>query len=178
MLTIFLSMIDDPEDQTKFENLYLKYEPDMLKIAYNITNNRYDSEEIVQDAFYSIVENISIIRMDNPGIKSYIFTLVTNKSIDYLRSKKRKTVIEIPDDFVHPIDIEELISGNEQYDNIVRKLTSLPYTYRDVLSMNIVYGYTTKEISRMLNIKYSTVRSRLTRGMKLVQKIMQEENLE
>ena len=178
MLTIFLSMIDDPEDQTKFENLYLKYEPDMLKIAYNITNNRYDSEEIVQDAFYSIVENISIIRMDNPGIKSYIFTLVTNKSIDYLRSKKSKVALEIPNNFIHPVDIEELVSGNEQYDNIIKKMASVPDRYRDVLSMNIVYGYTAKEISSMLNIKYSTVRSLLTRGIKMVQKIIQEENLE
>ena len=150
-----------------------------MKIAYSITKDEYDSQEVVQDVLYSITNNISTINMDNTGrIKSYIFTLVTNRSINFLRSKKRKTVTEIPDDFVHPIDIEELISGNEQYDNIVRKLTSLPYTYRDVLSMNIVYGYTTKEISRMLNIKYSTVRSRLTRGMKLVQKIIQEENLE
>lgn len=179
MLTIFISMIDEQQDQSKFEKIYYEYHKDMLKIAYHITKEAYLAEEVVQDSLYTIAKNISRIKTYNAVmLRSYIFKLVKNAAINTtLRDRKILATedIEIVD---ISLDVEEIVSENEAYNLIVRRIASLPSAYRDILTMNIVNGLSTKEIAILLNIKHSTVKSRLTRGTKMLKTILEEAGIQ
>ena len=178
MLTIFISMIDDPEDQTKFEKIYNKYHNDMIKIAYSITKKQYIAEEVVQDSLYIIVKNINRIKIDSDEmLKSYVYKLVKNTALNTMRKEGHIIFTEDIENIDITIDAEKIIDENEAYNFIVRKISSLPGIYRDVLILNIVNGFSSKDIAALLDTKHSTVKSRLSRGMKILKSILEEVDI-
>ena len=60
-MLIYLQMIDGPEDQSKFEQLYLTYRGLMYYVAESILRNEQDAEDAVHDAFVAVAKNISNI---------------------------------------------------------------------------------------------------------------------
>ena len=61
---------------------------------------------------------------------------------------------------------------------MVQLFARLPDTYRAVLEMNLVLGYSTAEIARRLGLTESAVNTRLSRGRALLRKIFEEEGIE
>ena len=90
-MLVYLTMIESPEDQSKFEKIYLEYKGLMYYVAYKILNNAQDAEDAVHNAFIKIAENINNIdEAVCPKTQNYVVTIVENKAIDTYRSKKRK----------------------------------------------------------------------------------------
>lgn len=50
MLMLYLSLIETPEDKSKFEKIYTNYEKKMYAVSYKIKNVE-DAEDIVHDMF-------------------------------------------------------------------------------------------------------------------------------
>ena len=61
--------------------------------------------------------------------------------------------------------------------SIVRLFRNLPETYRAVLEMKILIGYTDKEIAKHLGISETAVSSRASRGRELLRKLIEKEGL-
>lgn len=57
-MLIYLSMIEDAEDQNKFEQVYLRYKNLMFYVAHRILNDAQEAEDAVHDAFVRIAEHI------------------------------------------------------------------------------------------------------------------------
>ncbi len=61
---------------------------------------------------------------------------------------------------------------------MVQLFARLPDTYRAVLEMKLVLGWSTAEIARRLGLTESAVNTRLSRGRALLRKIFEEEGIE
>jgi hypothetical protein len=46
-MIVYLSMIDTPEDRSKFERLYIEYRDIMYHVAFKILQNEHDAEDAV-----------------------------------------------------------------------------------------------------------------------------------
>ena len=91
MLFIYLAMIDDDTQRSKFEYIYHTYYGMMYKVAYELTKDQRLAEDAVHETMVNIIEDIDTIRMDNPKeLKSYLY-LVTKKQNHRLYSKMGKT---------------------------------------------------------------------------------------
>lgn len=55
-MILYLSMIDTPKEQVKFELLYWEYKDLMFYTANRILNHSQDAEDAVQQAFLSIIK--------------------------------------------------------------------------------------------------------------------------
>lgn len=64
------------------------------------------------------------------------------------------------------------ISG---YTELVDLFTQLPKTYRSVLELKMLHGYTDKEIAKRVGISETAVSSRATRGRTLLREIVEKE---
>lgn len=74
MLFIYLAMIDDDTQRSKFEYIYHTYYGMMYKVAYELTKDQRLAEDAVHETMVNIIEDIDTIRMDNPKeLKSYLF---------------------------------------------------------------------------------------------------------
>ena len=50
-LLVYLQLIDSPEEQSRFEDLYITYRKLMFHVAKGILGNDQDAEDAVHDAF-------------------------------------------------------------------------------------------------------------------------------
>lgn len=60
-MLIYMMMIDSESDQSKFEQIYMKYKGLMFYVANDILHNEHDAEDAVHQAFIKIAENIKKI---------------------------------------------------------------------------------------------------------------------
>lgn len=142
------------DDKKAFEKLYLKYNRLVYGIAFSILKNKEYSEDIVQNVFMKIYE-INKSRLPTHMESSWLYTLTKNETISFIRSKKcdvsLEEIYEIED--VND-DIEKIIS-KEAYNKIICKLDSVE---KEIVSLKILSSFAFDEISKMLNLKASTVK--------------------
>lgn len=166
----YLAMIDSPDDQEKFEKVYIKYRYLMLHVANKILQNHHDAEDAVHQAFISIIENLdNISEVNSPQTRSYIVIITERKAIDLLRKIRKRQTFEF----------NEGISGVEipfEMDNpIASAIAKLPSQYREVLLMRYHNGFSAKEIASILSMSDSGVRKLIVRAKKALQELLEKE---
>ncbi len=74
----------------RLDNIY-RNRSRLVKVAFFITSNLDDAEEVVQDAFLSLLESNGGIpeKIDDKDVKWYVYKVVRDKAIDGLRRKIR-----------------------------------------------------------------------------------------
>ena len=181
MLSLYLMVIEDHENDSKFEAIYNDYHEMLYNIAFGITQNHHDAEETMQIALFAVAEDIANVKIDNiPMLKSYLYKITKNAAIDILRSKKRSSSLLNIDDFLFISsneDITSSIEGDEQYKLIVKYILELPSIYRDVLALHFLEEMSTNRIAKILKRKHGTVKQQLNRGTKLLRRILREVGL-
>lgn len=171
MLSVYLALIDEPSDKEKFERLYLTYRQDMYSIAYSILHNSFDAEDAVQQAFLAIANNYKkISSLSGQEIRRCFVIIIRNA---FYNGNKRRTerTTELDDstpmksDFFEKFDLDDLKNA----------ILKLPQIYKDVIYLQHIYGFTVKEISKMLGISKETVWKRTERAKKILKSILEED---
>lgn len=67
--------------------LYDQYKPLLFTLAYQLTGTSSDAEDIVQDVFVKL-HQVDLSRLDNA--KAYLCKMVTNQSLDFLKSARKQ----------------------------------------------------------------------------------------
>ena len=149
-MLMYMTLIDDPKDQSKFEIIYRHYGALMFYIANKILNHKQDAEDAVHKAFIKIAENIDKISDPVcPKTQSYIVTIVENKAIDLYRSNQRRQTVEYIDETIG-LSIPE-----PQVSSLSGCIQKLPPRYREVILLKYYHGMSCKEIASQLNISVS-----------------------
>ena len=171
-MLIYLQLIDDPSNRSKFERLYIQYRSYMFVIANNILKNEYDAEDAVHQAFISIAKNIhKIDESDCTKAKSYIVTIIEHCSIDIYRAKKRKPIEELDE---RTIGIEFETPHTSALADAIAKL---PARYRHVILLKYDFGYSNQEIAKILGLSYEGVHSLVQRAKKKLAELLEEEGI-
>ena len=145
----------------EYKNLF-----DKLYISLCLFSNKYIddidiSKDLVQDVFIKIWEEKIVFKNEN-NIKSYLYTSVKNKSLDYLKSKRYKST-----DNFSANQIEQL--ENESYflrevvvveaSNIIEKaINTLPNKCANIIRLSIK-DLKNSEIAEELGISINTVKA-------------------
>lgn len=149
-MLICLQMIETPDEQSKFEQIYYEYRSIMYAIAYKILHNEKDAEDAVHHAFVKIAENIKKIdEVKCPKTRGFAVTIVENRAIDVYRRKNRHP--SVPLDEAH-MGIAVEYQGAS---GLATCIASLPTRYRQVILLKYHHGYSTKEIAKILSITVS-----------------------
>ena len=175
MLIFYLSLIDSPEGQSKFEKMYHEYGQLMKYIACGILKDSPLAEDAVHEAFMKIIRYLDKFEeIDCHKTKAYIVKVIESVSKDMLKKEKSHLILDVDsvdemelaafDSFDH-IDIEEL-----SY-----KIESLPKNYRDILELKAYFNCSDKELAGMLGITPATARKRLERARNALAKRLNEE---
>lgn len=171
-MLIYLQLIDDPEEQSRFEKLYNTYRSLMFHKANEILGNEQDAEDAVHEAFLSIAKKFDTVSTeDSKKTASFTVKIVENKAIDIYRRKKSHPTSEYAD----------TLSGEtvefEVGDDIARLLLKLPVRYRDFLLLKYEQGYSNAEMAVFLNLSPAGVRQLNQRAKMMLEKICKEEGL-
>lgn len=168
-MLIYLQMIDDPKDRLKFERLHHKYRGLMHHVAYKVLGNTHDAEDAVQEAFFSIAQNMKKISgVERPKTRAYIVTITENKAIDIYRKKQGHPTGEL---------IEAMAGLTVEYDgsdDLARCMAKLPARYRTFLLLRYAHGYTVKEVAKMMDMSVSAAYKLEQRAKKKLEELCRE----
>ncbi len=133
--------------------LYQKYADTVYRIAFLMLNNTTDAEDVMQNTFEKLIKSKKVFFSDEYA-KAWLILAAKNTARDALKSAWRRKTVPF-EDFNEPAFIEEY--NKEVYIGVMK----LNYKYRIPLYLYYYEGYSTEEISHILKINHSTVRSQL-----------------
>lgn len=144
--------------EERFIETYEKYNKDIYRLAYSYTLNKSDAEDITQRTFIKYFKNINKINEDK--IKSWLIITTINECKDLFKNIWNKKVIKTEDEII--------IKTKDNNENIQYYINQLPKQYRIIFHLFYYYGYKTKEIAKLTNIKETTIRQKLRRGREIL----------
>lgn len=172
LLAFYLASLETDEQVAKFEYIYKKHFNFMWKTAFSITHDSNYAEDAVHEAFLQIIKEIDVLRLENEKeLKSYLFLITRERTIDFLRkwdrrkSNQRDTnciTLEVTAD-----SPEHLVFTRLQLEKVVNALSDLPEDYKRPLLLQ-VKGYSISEIAQIMQCNTSTIKSRIYRARKKI----------
>ena len=165
-------------DPTAAERLVARYGARAYRLAIGITRNAQDAEEVVQDAFWSVMRKIDSFRGD-AAFGSWLYRIVANAAFAKLRrGGARRREIALDDvlpafheegEHVAPIvdwsaAVEDPASQSGLRAALSEAMDELPPDYRAVVVLKDVEGLSTADVASSLGITLPNAKSRLHRA--------------
>ena len=148
--------------------LYRKFAPKMFGICLRYAKNQMEAEDVLQEGFIKVFRYLKDYRNEG-SLEGWIRRTMVNTAINFYK-KKVKYQKDVSLDQTEPINNEEesaidKLSAKE----LLELIHGLPDGYRMVFNLNVIEGYTHKEIGGMLNISENTSKSQLSRARGVLQ---------
>jgi len=166
-----------------FSRLIDNYKNMVYNLAYRMSNNFQEAEDISQEAFLRAFQ--SLTRFNS----SYKFsTWLYQITLNIIRDKfKRKEIDEVSLDtpietddsefYLQPADLtnnpEQIITRQEDARAIQKAILSLPLKYREVIVLRHLQDLSYIEITNILKLPTGTVKVRLYRAREQLKKILE-----
>lgn len=172
------------KDERAFQFFVDKYHHLVLNICNNILNNYDDAMDVSQEVFIKTYESIDSFRGDSK-ITTWLYRISVNKSLNYLRSKKKQKWFTSLDLIFgndnKSIEIEDLdrkpdenIELEENKKALYYALKKLPDKQNIAIILNNFEDLSYKEIAEIMKISVTEVGVLINRGKKKLQKIIIE----
>jgi RNA polymerase sigma-70 factor (ECF subfamily) len=172
---------DKQSRRAEFDRLVQRYHKQAYNIAYRMTGNHADAEDLTQEAFVRAFRFFGNYRRDWP-FDNWLYKIMSNLFVDDLRRRPKARLqsldqpldlggrsddvyLEIPDAGANP---ERMVMSYELDEHIQRALNGLPQDFRMTVILADIEGMSYEEISTAMRCSLGTVRSRLHRGRKLL----------
>lgn len=168
--------------QREFEEVALVHTDALLRTALRMTKNQSDSEDLVQETMLKAYRFFDRFERGS-NIKAWLFKIMTNIFINNYRQKSRKPASvsyeEIDDNFLYHqlensrnkvADPEEVLFAKLIDGDVRKAIDELPEDFRMVVVLAFLEEFSYEEIAEIADIQLGTVKSRLHRARKLLQK--------
>jgi RNA polymerase sigma-70 factor (ECF subfamily) len=169
-------------DISAFETLVSRYERKIFRLAQNITQNREDAEDVMQEAFLKAYEHLSGFQ-GNSRFYTWLVRIAVNQALMKLR-KRRPNQVSIDEDVKTGDDLipreiedwgpspEDRYKQSEMAGILNSTIADLDPSFRIVFQLRDIEELSTEETAEALGLSVPAVKSRLLRArLKLRQKL-------
>jgi RNA polymerase sigma-70 factor (ECF subfamily) len=162
-------------DTAAFSTLIKRYEGKIFRLAMNITQNREDAEDVLQEAFFKAYEHLDQFQ-GNSKFYTWIVRIAVNQALIPLRKRKSDRAVSLDeqidtgeDTVVREIaawdpDPEQQYSQEELHKILNEAVLDLAPIYRTVFTLRDIDGLSTEETAEALELSVPAVKSRLLRA--------------
>ncbi|WP_096202068.1 RNA polymerase sigma factor SigW [Bacillus sp. FJAT-45350] len=169
-------------DTEAFGELVEMYKDKVYQLSYRMLGNMHEAQDVAQEAFLRAYTNID--RYDtNRKFSTWLFRIATNLAIDRLRKRKPDFHLEDPIKGTEGMTVQSQIASTEELpdDQVVKvemqewiqdEINHLPPKYRSAIILKYIEDLSLKEISEILDLPVSTVKTRIHRGRETLRKRM------
>ncbi len=157
------------------------------RTALRMTRNTADADDLVQETYLKATRSVAQYK-ESAGTRAWLFRILTNAFIDSYRQRMRSPeLVEFTEKGgLYDLFLEQRVVGASPRapwteaaldeflkrfvgDEVKAALDSLPASFRIVVMLREVEGFSYAEIAEILRIPEGTVMSRLFRGRKALQ---------
>ncbi|MEK7789600.1 MAG: sigma-70 family RNA polymerase sigma factor [Planctomycetota bacterium] len=184
-------MREENNRRKEFEDIAMEHIDSLYSMAIRLVFNKDEAEDLVQETYLKAYRFFDTFQKGT-NIKAWLFKILRNTFIN----KYRKTV-NLPSEIFYE-DVESVNSnlsykqesdsgeltdtleskyselGNLMEDDVKRAIDSLPIEYKEAILLSDVEELSYNDIAEITNVPIGTVKSRLNRGRKLLQKSLWE----
>ncbi|MBB1509532.1 RNA polymerase sigma factor SigE [Tessaracoccus sp. MC1756] len=149
-----------------WQELVRDHSAQVYRLAYRLTGNQHDAEDLTQDVFVRVFKSIHNFQ---PGtLEGWLHRITTNLFLDQARRKQRIRLdaLSVAPDHVwgESTGPEELHDDAELDADVSAALRALSPEQRVAVVLCDIEGLSYEEIAKVLDVKLGTVRSRIARG--------------
>lgn len=174
-------------DEYAFTCLVKAYQDKIYSLAYYVTQNHQDAEDVTQEVFLKLWRSMDSYRED-ASVQAWIMQIAKHACFDLLRKRKRTATESLyterdgeqverpladPDGQSNPA---EVVAEQDRRQSVERALLALPPEYREVLTLRYINGLSYEQITQVLGQPEGTVKSRLFRAKKSLKNILENGN--
>lgn len=173
-------------DTRAFDDLVRRYQRRIYALAYNMTSNREDADDIAQETFSKAYRSLKRFH-GRSSFYTWLYAIASNLSLNLLRKRKRRPQASLDaldeegftndpafaDDGILA-DIPRRVRAREIQQKLNDCLLMLSEDHRAVVTMHDIEGVPHGDIARILGVSEGTVRSRLFYARRLLQGMLAE----
>lgn len=147
-----------------FSERVLECEQTLYRVSMSMLKNETDCEDAVQSALLAAYEKLDTLKNED-FFKTWLVRILINICNQQLRTKNRVISLQ---------DYTDTPSVSDDCNiEIKMALEQLPVKIREVVVLYYIEDFSVKEISQILKIPNGTVKSRLSKGRKLLKLSME-----
>ena len=170
-------------DPTAFDELVRRYQPRLLGMLYNMTSNQTDAWDLAMETFEKAYKSIHSFRLDSEFF-TWLYRIGFNLTVNFIKRNKHRNNLSMDDADLDLQNRAEFIDVSASGDaekqarlgDLKKKLNEsmmkLSDEHRAVVTLFDIQGHSHAEISKIMNCKEETVRSRLFYAHKQLQKYL------
>jgi RNA polymerase sigma-70 factor (ECF subfamily) len=161
-------------DEDSFRKLVDKYSPSIFNLAYRMTGDPADAEDLAQEAFLQAYSKLGDFRVGS-RFHPWLYTIALNLCRNHLRRKSivrwlplyndrgegATVTLDPPDRSLNP---EEALLDVESERRLKEAIAALPVKYREVFLLRQAQGLSYEEIAQVTGLPMGTVEVRLFRA--------------
>lgn len=159
-------------DVAAFDQLMRKYRERLFGIVYNLTSNREDTADLVQDAFIKAFQSINRFQGQS-SFFTWLYKIAVNTTLSHLRKNKLRTFFsleKVQEDGTTAEILAKLTDTSgadrdaylrELQEKLNEALQKLSIKHRTVITLFEIDGLSHAEIAEVMDCSEGTVRSRL-----------------
>ena len=168
-------------EREKFRILVERHSRSIFKVAYRMTSNEQDAEEVVQDTFLKAYRRLEGFE-SRANFKTWLYRIAVNCSIDLLNARRPTEPITMSDAYDEEAGPEIQLAANEPspermtLSNEIRRrlktaMNKLTQTERTAFVLRHFEGVSIEEIARVLGVRDGAAKNTVFRA---VQKLRRE----
>ena len=159
-------------DLAALEQLFNTYRNQVFSLAYRMTGNVSDAEDLCQEIFLQVMRKVSSFQ-GRSSFSTWLYRVSMNRSRDYLRRKKRSPeLLSQEGDPPEPREpgavnaggLENVAIASEAQRLVQTALMELPLSLREPLVLHELEGLQYHEVASLLRLPVGTVKSRIFRA--------------
>ena len=160
--------------------LYRKFSGMMLSVCMRYAQNRDEAEDILQEAFIKIFQNIATFRGEG-SFEGWMKRIMINHALNHYRKNKKmpfhQDIDEINEQEI--LNKEDFSTHHEPVsaDILLSLIQRLPHGYRMVFNLYVFEEYSHKEIGKELSISENTSKTQLLKARRMLRRKLTELNL-
>lgn len=163
-------------NKSALDELVRTYSDTLTRYAYCYLCDSAAAEDVMEETIATLIVKRKHFH-DAAHFHAYLYKVARNKSIDYLRRRRKQIPLE---------DIEELITSDNLEESVMRKernrtiyicMQKLPAQYREALYLSYFEGLSTEEVCRIMKKNTKQVYNLLSRAKAALKEIFAKEGL-
>jgi RNA polymerase sigma-70 factor (ECF subfamily) len=168
-------------DRSAFGELWTRHSRSTFKMAYRITGNQNDAEDVVQDAWLRGYVHLNTFD-GRSKFSTWLTRIAINSALGHLRRKRARpeTSMEIRDGETwkhwesadESKNTEELYARHERIELLRSAISRLQPTLRNVVEIYQTNDRSLKETADLAGISVAATKSRLMRARRILRKTL------
>lgn len=163
-----------------FDELVLRYRKRVYGIAFGMTRNHSDADDVAQESFLRAYQALDSFKIEYE-FRTWLFRITVNLCLNCLKKKERRVEASLEEQVGVEIAVPapsdnpgQELEKKELYEKMEEAVRQLSPKLRSVFVLRTIQDLSYEEIARTLKISKGTVMSRLNRAREKLRNLLKD----